>query len=237
MTWPTRPSTTCFTPWPTPPAATSSAAASERAVGVAAGRGLPDELRRGAEARHGAGAGRPGTKQRCGREQLVRTDPDAVRRARQALDELRRPGAGGWTGWPTCSRRIPTRRRASRREDKADEPVGCKCLNKACELPVRSGARVATVTPLQPEGWSLHSCSSPVLVEESAEHLTSTQGRLGHPGRDQSTGRGGSGGCSSSAPVGTVGLDRAGDEGAVGGSVHRMLPPALHGGDGEGPML
>jgi DNA-binding transcriptional ArsR family regulator len=28
------------------------------------------------------------TKQRRGREQLVRTDPDAVRRARQALDEL-----------------------------------------------------------------------------------------------------------------------------------------------------
>src|SRR5262245_5836744 len=28
------------------------------------------------------------TKERSGREQLVRTDPDAVRRARQALDEL-----------------------------------------------------------------------------------------------------------------------------------------------------
>jgi len=28
------------------------------------------------------------TKERRGREQLVRTDPDAVRRARQALDEL-----------------------------------------------------------------------------------------------------------------------------------------------------
>ncbi|HZO65710.1 MAG TPA: metalloregulator ArsR/SmtB family transcription factor [Kribbellaceae bacterium] len=28
------------------------------------------------------------TKERCGREQLVRTDPDAVRRARQALDQL-----------------------------------------------------------------------------------------------------------------------------------------------------
>ena len=28
------------------------------------------------------------TKERCGREQLVRTDPDAVRRARQALDHL-----------------------------------------------------------------------------------------------------------------------------------------------------
>jgi DNA-binding transcriptional ArsR family regulator len=28
------------------------------------------------------------TKQRRGREQLVRTDPDAVRRARQALDQL-----------------------------------------------------------------------------------------------------------------------------------------------------
>ncbi|MFB7091279.1 ArsR/SmtB family transcription factor [Streptomyces sp. NPDC056296] len=27
-------------------------------------------------------------KQRCGREQIVRTDPDAVGRARQALDEL-----------------------------------------------------------------------------------------------------------------------------------------------------
>jgi DNA-binding transcriptional ArsR family regulator len=28
------------------------------------------------------------TKERRGREQLVRTDPDAVRRARQALDQL-----------------------------------------------------------------------------------------------------------------------------------------------------
>jgi DNA-binding transcriptional ArsR family regulator len=28
------------------------------------------------------------TKERCGREQLVRTDPDAVSRARQALDQL-----------------------------------------------------------------------------------------------------------------------------------------------------
>jgi DNA-binding transcriptional ArsR family regulator len=34
------------------------------------------------------------TKQRRGREQLVRTDPDAVRRARQALDELERTWRG-----------------------------------------------------------------------------------------------------------------------------------------------
>jgi DNA-binding transcriptional ArsR family regulator len=34
------------------------------------------------------------TKERRGREQLVRTDPDAVRRARQALDELERTWRG-----------------------------------------------------------------------------------------------------------------------------------------------
>jgi DNA-binding transcriptional ArsR family regulator len=34
------------------------------------------------------------TKQRHGREQLVRTDPDAVRRARQALDQLK----AAWRG-------------------------------------------------------------------------------------------------------------------------------------------
>jgi DNA-binding transcriptional ArsR family regulator len=34
------------------------------------------------------------TKRRRGREQLVRTDPDALRRARQALDELERTWRG-----------------------------------------------------------------------------------------------------------------------------------------------
>jgi DNA-binding transcriptional ArsR family regulator len=34
------------------------------------------------------------TKERRGREQLVRTDPDAVRRARQALDQLEREWRG-----------------------------------------------------------------------------------------------------------------------------------------------
>ena len=48
------------------------------------------------------------TKERRGREQLVRTDAEAVGRVRQVLDELERPGADGSTGCRTCSPRTPS---------------------------------------------------------------------------------------------------------------------------------
>ena len=59
-----------------------------RAVGVATRRRYPMSF--AAVQKHVAVLERAGlvTKERRGREQLVRTDPDAVRRARQALDQL-----------------------------------------------------------------------------------------------------------------------------------------------------
>ena len=45
------------------------------------------------------------TKERRGREQLVRTDPDAVAGRGGSSTSSRRPGADAWTGWRTCSRR------------------------------------------------------------------------------------------------------------------------------------
>ncbi len=52
------------------------------------------------------------TKQRSGREQLVRTDPDAVGRARQALDELE----SAWRG------RVDRMARLLADEPRSDEP-------------------------------------------------------------------------------------------------------------------
>ena len=59
------------------------------------------------------------TKERRGREQLVRTDPDAVRRARQALDRARGGLArAGGPDVPPARRRSPTR--TTQRQEDAD---------------------------------------------------------------------------------------------------------------------
>jgi DNA-binding transcriptional ArsR family regulator len=48
------------------------------------------------------------TKQRRGREQRVRTDGDAVRRARRVLDELQAAWRGRVDRMADCSRRFPS---------------------------------------------------------------------------------------------------------------------------------
>ena len=53
------------------------------------------------------------TKERRGREQLVHTEPDGVRRAARPLDQLEGPGASAPTRWTRCSPR-----------PQADDPKG-----------------------------------------------------------------------------------------------------------------
>ena len=55
------------------------------------------------------------TKERRGREQLVRTDPDAVAGRGRRSTNSRWPGAGEWTGWPSCSRGTEHRHEETRR--------------------------------------------------------------------------------------------------------------------------
>jgi DNA-binding transcriptional ArsR family regulator len=61
------------------------------------------------------------TKQRRGREQLVRSDPDAVRWARQALDQLETAWRGRVDRMSDLLAQDPTHKHTTRREDTADE--------------------------------------------------------------------------------------------------------------------
>ncbi|MFD5161753.1 ArsR/SmtB family transcription factor [Streptomyces hawaiiensis] len=60
------------------------------------------------------------TKQRSGREQLVRTDPDAVGRARQALDELE----SAWRGRVDRMARLLAEDPATEENEANDTPEG-----------------------------------------------------------------------------------------------------------------
>jgi DNA-binding transcriptional ArsR family regulator len=61
------------------------------------------------------------TKQRRGREQLVRTNPDAVGRARRALDQLEATWRSRVERMSRLLAQDSTRNRTTRREDKPDE--------------------------------------------------------------------------------------------------------------------
>ena len=61
------------------------------------------------------------TKRRSGREQLVRTDPDALRRARQALDQLEAAWRGRVERMSGLLAQVPTQHRTTPREDETDE--------------------------------------------------------------------------------------------------------------------
>jgi DNA-binding transcriptional ArsR family regulator len=90
VSWPTRPWTTCSTLSPTPLAATSCAA--RFGVAVLEQAGLV-------------------TKERRGREQLVRTDPDAVGVARRALDQLEAAWRGRVDRMSDLLAQVPTQER------------------------------------------------------------------------------------------------------------------------------
>jgi len=62
------------------------------------------------------------TKERRGREQLVRTDPEAVRRARQALDQLETAWRGRVDRMSSLLAQDPEqKKKTTRREDQPDE--------------------------------------------------------------------------------------------------------------------
>jgi DNA-binding transcriptional ArsR family regulator len=61
------------------------------------------------------------TKERRGREQLVRTDPDAVARARQALDQLEMAWRARGDRMSDLLAQVPPPKRTTRGENTADE--------------------------------------------------------------------------------------------------------------------